>query len=513
MRAGSDALEQLLDLPLAQRRALIESLSSSDRSRLLFLWEFWARPAQLWRPGNERDTWYLAGRGWGKTRTGAEAVRWAAEHVDELGGAEAAIAGRTAGHRNRDMLYGTSGLLGGAVIPPWVEVEHRKSDGEIVWYRGRGEVGGRHYRGRRTRYRARLMSGDVPTSFRGPGFVLAWTDEFPHWRYPADCWSNLELTMREGDAPRTVNTTTPLATRALLAAAFELDEAGRPIPDPDHPTRFRPLPHVRIVVGSTYDNRANLAPSFLATTVDRYAGTRLGQQEIDAAILLDEPGALWRSDWFRRLDDAPELGDRIVAVDPAGSRGSDSAHTGIIAAGLDAHSPRLAYLLDDRSGEWSPGEWARMAIELADEVGAERIVAERNYGGDMVRSQILLVQALPEVVAERRARGHSRPVEVVDLVAQGSKDERARVARGLWEQGRVIHVGPSRRWLDLEHQMTHHNPAQPRRGQRLDRLDAAVHAVRFLVPTDPVERASLDDWEAAADPSYWRRVREGMLGR
>lgn len=508
MRAGSDALEALLDLTPAERETLIRGLSPAEREALAWCWEFWARPEQLWRPGPERDTFYLAGRGWGKTRVGAEATRYMARHP-ELCGGEIAIVGRTAGQRNRDMLFGSSGLLSPAVTPPWEKPEHRKSDAEIVWTRD-AEVSGASYHGRETTCRARLMSGDVPASIRGPGFGFAWTDELPHWGKAVEAWENLEFTMREGgiEEPCTVNTTTPLPTPALLACLFELDASGRPLPDPTSPLGFKQLAHVRVVVGSSYDNAANLSPGYIETTLGRHRGTRLGRQEIDGQILLDIPGALWRYAWIKRCEEAPKLDKIVVGVDPAGSTGNDSAETGIVGAGW-AEKPKHGYLLGDKSGRHSPVGWARAAIDLYDELGADAILAETNFGGAMVRSQVELVSLLPEVVAERRARGTTRPVKILEVTARGSKNDRARTVCGLWEQGRVHHVGDPRIWLPLEHQLTHFDPAKPRKGQLADRKDAVVHAMRFLA--DPDATPPAPDWRGADSPEFWQRVREGIL--
>lgn len=509
-RAGSDALEALLDLTPSQRATVIRGLSLGERRALNWCWPFFARPDQVWRPGLERDTFYLAGRGWGKTRVGAEAIRWAAEDPTRCG-SEFAIIGRTAGQRNRDMIYGSSGLLSPAVCPPWVKPVHRKSENEIVWLDG-AEVVGPGYRGRRTTCRARLLSGDVPASIRGPGFGLAWTDELPHWTHADEAWENLEFTMREGggpdDQPRTINTTTPLPIPALLRRLFVCDDAGRPLPDPDSPSGYQVLEHVRVVHGSSYDNAANLSAAYVHKTLARHAGTRLGHQEIGGGILLDVPGALWQYGWFRRLEVAPKIDKIVIGVDPAGSNGNDSAETGIIAAGIEAKKMH-GHLLADRSGLHSPREWAEAVIDLYDELGADLVLAETNFGGAMIRSQVELVAQLPEVIAKRRARSANRPIKLLEFTARGSKEDRALTVCGLWEQGRIRHVGPARRWVDLEHQQTHWDPAKPRRKQRLDRLDAAVHAIRYLFDgaTPGV------DWTAAANPELWRGIRSGMMSR
>jgi phage terminase large subunit-like protein len=503
VRAGSDALELLLDMTLEQRAQVIRSLAPRDRERLLFSWDFWARPEQVWRPGPERDTFYLAGRGWGKTRVGAEAVSWLAANPEWCGG-EMAIAGRTAGQRNRDMLYGTSGLM--SITPPWRKVEHRKSDNEIVWTRS-SEVSGSAYHGRETTCRARLMSGDVPESFRGPSFGAAWTDELPHWGKAAEAWSNLEFCLRGNgvidDRCRTINTTTPLPTKELLELLFECDDAGRPLPDPSSPTGYKVLPHVRIVHGNSYENAANLSADYINTTLERHKGTRLGEQEIGGGILLDVPGALWRYAWIQRAEVAPQLDTIVIGIDPAGSDNDESAETGIVGVGLVQRSSQF-YGLADSSGLHSPVAWARASIDMYDELHADLILAEINYGGAMVKTQVELVARLPEVVAARRARGCERPIKIEEVTARGSKEDRARTVCGLWEQGRVFHVGDARRWIDVEHQFTHWDPTRPRRKQRSDRLDAFVHAVRYLAGAPE----AAPQWGGGDSPDFWRSVRE-----
>lgn len=495
----------MLDLSDEERASVVATFSLAEQRALLHAWEFWARPEQLWRPGEERDTFYLAGRGWGKTRVGTEAVRWMAKHP-ELCAGEIAIAGRTAGQRNRDMLYGTSGIMSPEVMPDHERPLHRKADNELVWTTG-AAVSGQAYSGKGTTCRARLMSGDVPASFRGPGYGFAWTDELPHWKRSKESWENLEYTMRESSGagkPCTVNTTTPIPTPALLEILFECDSAGRPLQDASHSTGFKVLPHVRIVHGSSYDNAANLAPDYFLTTIRRHEGSRLADQEVRGMILLDVPGALWRYSWIRRVESAPKLEVIGIGVDPAGSAGRDSAETGIIGAG---RVNSTVYMLDDRSGLWSPREWALEVIRMYDRLGADFVVCERDYGGDMVRSQVLTVAELPEVIMERRERGTTRAIKLIDVNARGSKRDRARVVCGLWEQGWVKHVGDPRRWVGLEHQLTHTDPAKPHKKQRVDRLDAAVHIVRHLVDETEVE----EDWEGADDPDFWRRIRDGIM--
>lgn len=488
----------LLELPDDKRNELIDRLSPDDAEALEFDWSFWARAEQLWRPGPERDTWYLSGRGFGKTRTGAEAVRYVVEHMDELGGDQLFLAGRTASSRNAEMLYGPSGLM--RVFPPAMRPIHkvRQHIEEVTFPCAPGVV-------------ARLMSGDVPDSFRGPGFVFGWTDEAPHWPRFARSWEMLQYTLREGRSPKTINTTTPLPDPLLLRELFEHDVHGHPIPDPEHPTGYKVLPHVRIVTGSSYDNAANLATDFVRGTLRRLAASDIGRQEIHGAILLDVPGALWRRSDFRHDDvesitaHARTLSRVAIGVDPAGSSKSTSAETGIVAGGIDG---QRVDLLADRSGHYGPEEWGRVVIDLYDELQADEVAAETNFGAEMVRSTIDLVSRLPEVVRARRERGTTRPIIVREVTSSAHWAERARYVQGRWRAGQVRHVGDPRQWVALEHQMTHGRPELPKKEQRLDRLDAAVHLVRHLVTDGPAPLAGLD---ASTDQdAFWRRVRAGL---
>ncbi|MCA9682327.1 MAG: DNA-packaging protein, partial [Myxococcales bacterium] len=398
----SPALRALVELAHespARLEAAILRLTAAERLVLKYDWaNFWARPEQVWRPGAESITVYMCGRGWGKTRTGAEAVRWSAENPDTCGG-EIAIAGRTAGQRDRDMLYGTSGIM--SISPPHDQPKHRKSDLELVWRLRHGETAGRYYSGNRTRCRARLMSGDVPASFRGPGFGLLWADELPHWAKAAESWGMATFTMREGEDPRVIITTTPIPTPVLIEILFELGEDGQPRPDPTSPLGYVIREGVRVVTGSTYANRAHLAKAYLTKWIAPHEGTRLGSQEIHGQLLLDVPTALWRYGWIRRREtfELGELVETVVAVDPAGSHRPSAAETGLVAAGRDRHSQ--LFFLADSSDHYSPNGWAREAIRLFDVWQASRIVGERNYGGDMVESNVLTLCELPRVQQER----------------------------------------------------------------------------------------------------------------
>src|SRR5436853_667926 len=216
-------------------------------------------------------------------------------------------------------------------------------------------------------------SADEPERLRGPQHDAAWCDEIASWRYP-EAWDMLLFGLRLGQDPRVVVTTTPKPIKIIRELIAD--------------------PTTVITRGSTYDNRANLAPAFLQQIVRKYEGTRLGRQELNAEILDDVPGALWSRALIEETRwpvhrNIPGLVRIVVAIDPAVSTGEDADETGIIVAGKDANG--RGYVLADQSGRYPPTEWARTAIALYRQHKADRIVAEVNNGGDMVEATIRMV--------------------------------------------------------------------------------------------------------------------------
>jgi len=406
--------------------ALFRNLAPFDLESLLYDWRLWRRPKQATPPGDWGFWLILAGRGFGKTRTGAE---WVREQVEAGTAKHIALVGATAGDVRDTMIEGESGLLG--VFPPGDRPRYEPSKRRVTFHNGA---------------MATAFSADEPDRLRGPNHDLAWCDELAAWRYP-DAWDMLIFGLRIGDHPRALVTTTPRPTRIIRELVARDD--------------------VAVTRGSTFENQANLAPSFLAEILDRYEGTRLGRQELHAEILDDVDGALWNRDLIEaaRVTSLPDMRRIVVAIDPAVSSKETSAETGIVACGVgqDGHG----YVLEDRSTRGSPNEWASEAIASYHRLKADRIVAEANQGGDMVRHTLDTVE---------------RGVPIRLVHASRGKRVRAEPIAALYEQGKIHHLGM---FADLEDQLC---SWVPDRSPSPDRLDALVWALTELV-VDGARRA------------------------
>lgn len=399
-------------------------------------WLSSARPNQL-TPDGDWLTWLiLAGRGWGKTRTGAEDVAWFGMANP---GWRIAVVAPTAADARDTCVEGESGLLN--VLPREVVQTWNRSLGELILVNG-------------TRYKT--FSADEPERLRGPQHHRAWADELAAWRYP-EAWDQLWFGLRLGESPRVVVTTTPKPTplvRGLVASGT-----------------------TRVTRGSTRENAANLAASALAMLEEKYASTRLGRQELDAEILGDMPGALWTLatlDMFR-LRAAPECKRIVVGVDPAVTATETSDYTGIVVAGMT--EDRRGVVLQDASLSGSPKEWAQRAVSMYRMHDADAIVVEVNQGGDMVASTI---------------RAIDPNVKVVEVRASKGKHVRAEPIAALYEQGRVSHVGVM---TDLEAQMTQMTVEGFQGEGSPDRVDALVWALTELFPgmtRKPVDASRFD---------------------
>ena len=412
-------------------RKILERLTDREAEEALYDWPLWARANQLPPPGDWTTWLLLAGRGFGKTRTGAEFVR---AEVEAGRAGRVALVAPTAADARDVMVEGESGIL--AISPPWNRPNYEPSKRRVTWPNGA---------------LATLYSADEPERLRGPQHDLAWPDELAAWRYP-ETWDMLMFGLRLGQRPRAVVTTTPKPTRLIRELIAN--------------------PHTTITRGSTYDNRANLAPAFLDTIVRKYEGTRLGRQELYAEVLDDTPGALWTRAMLEAAQHSatPDLKRVVVAIDHAVTSGDDSDETGIIVAGLGTDG--FVYVLADRTCRLSPDGWANRAVIAFDEFSADRIVAEVNNGGDLVEATIRTVR---------------RNVPYTKVHATRGKRVRAEPIAALYEQGRVKHAPNLHA---LEDQMTTFVPDGSDGSP--DRVDALVWAITELMPMNPIaDRAAL----------------------
>ena len=396
----------------------LDEYDEDFKRAVLYDWTVWARPAQLAPPGDWRVWLILAGRGFGKTRSGAE---WIRQQVENGRVGRIALVGATAADVRDTMIEGESGLL--RVFPDEVRPRYEPSKRRVTF--ANGAI-------------ATTYSADEPDRLRGPNHDLAWADEVAAWRYP-EAWDQLMFGLRIGDRPRAVATTTPRPTKLIRNLAERADCV--------------------VTRGSTYDNTANLSPAFLDEMRQRYEGTRLGRQELEAELLLDADGALWNRDMLdqARTVTVPNLRRIVVAIDPAATANADSDETGIVVAGVDDHGH--GYVLEDRSMKGSPAEWASAAVTAHHVHKADRIVAEANQGGDMITHTLRTVDA-------------SAPVKLVH--ASRGKRTRAEPVAALYEQGRVHHAGT---FPELEDQLCTWTPDGP----SPDRLDALVWALTELM--------------------------------
>lgn len=409
-------------------------------------WLDTARPEQV-TPDGDWDTWLiLAGRGWGKTRTGAEDAAWYGLSRPD---SRLAIVAPTWADARDTCIEGESGLL--SVLPPECVHAWNRSLGELILTNG-------------TRYKA--FSAEEPERLRGPQHHRAWCDELAAWKYP-ETWDQLLFGLRLGAHPQAVVTTTPKPTqlvKALVAA-----------------------PGTRLTRGSTFDNAANLAPSALARLREKYEGTRLGRQELQAEILGDLPGALWSMATLDayRLKAPPKLTRILVAVDPAVSHHEDSDEHGIVVGGLD--EDRRGVVIEDATLRGTPLDWARRAIALWRSHAADGIVVEVNQGGDMVAHTLRTIDPAVNIIEVRASRG---------------KHVRAEPIAALYEQGRIAHAGA---FPELETQMTQMTPHGYEGQGSPDRVDALVWLMSELFP-GMVERRP--------DPAQYRLPRQsgGWLG-
>lgn len=396
-----------------------------------YAWKDMARPDQVPPPGDWRVWMILAGRGCGKTRTGAETIlNWVREGQCK----RIALVAETEADARKVMIEGESGIL--AVCGAHDRPRYEPSNRRLVWPNGAV---------------AHCYSADRYEQLRGPQFDAAWVDELAKFRYPVETWDQLMLSLRLGDAPRAIVTTTPKPLQIINDL----------INDPD----------VHVTRGTTFDNAANLPAAFLKSVKKRFEGTRLGSQELYGEVLSQTEGALWTHTQLEtaRIQEIPPLTRIVIAIDPAVTSHSASDETGIIVAGLG--QDQRGYILEDLSGRVSPTEWARRAVAAYWRHKADRVVAEVNKGGDLVERVVRSMDANVSYKAVRATRG---------------KYTRAEPVAALYEQGRIVHA--SQGLETLERQMCSYVPGQSSKSP--DRLDALVWAMTELMLAHPGAQGS-----------------------
>ena len=403
--------------------ATAENLSNEQVRDLLYCWELWSRPEQEWPDGFWRTWLILAGRGFGKTRTGAESVRQIAEKNPR---ARIALIAPTAADCRDVLVEGESGLMN--VYPPHRRPHFEPSKRKVTFPNGAIGI---------------LYSAEEPERLRGPQHHAGWLDEIAVYPAFKDLWSNYKFGLRLGNDPRTIATTTPKPVKFLRELIEE--------------------PGTLITRGSTYDNRANLPATVLEDFERIYANTRIGRQELKGELLEEAEGALWTQaniDRYRvKQVDVPALERVVIAIDPATTSGESSDDTGISGFGLgvDGHG----YVLADDTCHLPPAQWAARAVMLYDRLEADRVIGETNNGGDLVETTI---------------RTERRNIPYQKVHASRGKVARAEPVAALYEQGKIHHVGS---FPALEDEQVNFVPGEIKRSP--NRVDALVWGASFLM--------------------------------
>jgi len=417
------------------RDAFLDSLDEGELLALPYLFDFWAMDHQVPPEGDWRAWVIMGGRGAGKTRAGAEWVRACVEGSTPLDHGTCrrlALIGETVAQVRDVMVFGESGIL--ACSPPDRRPEWQASKARLVWPNGAV---------------AQVFSAHEPEGLRGPQFDGAWVDEMAKWKKARETWDMLQFALRLGEQPRVCVTTTPRNVGVLK----ELLKS----------------PSTVMTSAPTEANKAFLAESFLEEVRTRYAGTRLGRQELDGILMEDAEGALWTTAALEaiRVELAPEMDRIVVAVDPPVTGGTKADECGIVVVGATTRGPvqdwRAYVLADESIGAARPAKWAAAAVRAMQSWGAERLVAEVNQGGEMVSEVIRQIDPMVPIKTVHASRG---------------KVARAEPVAALYEQGRVHHM---RGLGDLEDQMCAMTVQGYEGKGSPDRVDALVWALHELM--------------------------------
>ena len=429
--------EDLRQLPDKEAQEVLSQLSRSQLEELQHDWGFWGRSAQFAPKGNW-NVWFInAGRGFGKTRAGVE---WVRQQL-KTGQKRIAAVASTNSDIERVMVKGESGFLSvcykndvtnrGAKLgfPEWSPTKRT-----LFWENGA---------------KVEFYSAEEPERLRGPQFSSAWCDELAAWNKDIDTWDMLQFCLRLGKHPKICVTTTPKPTKLVRKILKD--------------------PKTHVTTGSTFDNANNLADTYLEAVKAQYEGTRLGRQELYAEVMEESQGALWSTQMLEDCqidrDKVPDLSRVVISLDPAVTSNAESDMTGIVVAGVDINGK--AYILGDYTGRMSPQAWAAKAIELYHFYEADRVVAEVNQGGDLVKHTI---------------HGEDETVPLKMVRASRGKFARAEPVSALYERGLVHHVrnpADGANLNELEIQMRTWEPLGSIGSP--DRLDACVWALTELL--------------------------------
>lgn len=385
-------------------------------------WAFWSRPKQRLPPGDWHVWLILAGRGFGKTRTGAETVRLMASggHIEHI-----AVVGETEADVRNVMVEGPDGIL--RLSPGHERPLFEPTKRRLTWPNG---------------VMATTYSGVDPEQLRGPQHGFAWVDELAKFARAEETWDNLMMGLRMGAAPRCLVTTTPRPI-GLLRDLVRRDGQD-----------------VYVTHGTTYENEKNLPEVFLRQIVRKYEGSTIGRQELMAELLDEAPGALWKRSLIDTCrQDYERLVRIVVGVDPSTAADGGGDACGIVVAGIDDRSPLHCFVLEDATVHGGPNAWAQRVASVYRKWAANLVVAEANQGGDLVRAVLRQVEAGMYVRMVHASKG---------------KVARAEPVVALYEQGRVHHP---RVFAALEEELVTWVPGR----RSPNRLDALVWCLTELM--------------------------------
>jgi len=426
--------ERYAGLSDEEKGSLTDGINPND---LLWSSEFWLRPKQLRALHSDACiTLILSGRGFGKTRTLSE---WVKKKAEAMPGTRIALIGRTVSDVRDTMVQGEAGVL--AVHPPESRPEYMPSVRKVVWPNGSMAI---------------TYSAESPSQLRGPSHHFAAVDELAAWKLVPDdsganAWDNLLIGCRLGDTPQVMAVTTPKRVPLIRELVTQAK-------DPSY--------NVKILNGSTMENKSNLPEEYIAQLLHQYGGTSLEQQELLGVLLDHVEGALWR-DKDILIEGLPEIPRflKVIAVDPGVTSGGDATGIVVVYGSPErVRNDRRAWVVDDLTEPGlEPEEWAKLIVDAARVHKGALVVVEGNMGGDLVRTVIHQIDP---------------SVPVVTVHASKSKAARAEPVVMAYRMGRVRHLA---QFLLLEDEMTSWEPTgrwSP------NRMDAMVHGIRALLIDD-----------------------------